>query len=252
LASVYVKSGGSPPEILALYMSAFTKGWCEDDDGRFTLTDPAYDKRRGYIRSPLKDVVKIFGIESILIYVALLLKKRIAVYSPNLKVLLKMTRALPLFVWHRQNWQILYPYVEMSEVELGQFMGKSSYILGSTDPSIESHMELYDLFINVPAGSVTPTATAKDAFAMGKVHKEIAMFMMSSVEDSEKTDQLFIKELSVKTRELINNLKTLAQKSVGPDAEPKLTLEMLQERKLTPTMENFLYGLASAEGLVQL
>jgi hypothetical protein len=70
--------------------------------------------------------------------------------------------------------------------------------------------------IIVPAGSVTPTATAKgnifsfysilicislfaclcgllDAFAMGKVHKEIAMFMMSSVEDSEKTDQLFIK-----------------------------------------------------------
>ena len=59
-------------------------------------------------------------------------------------------------------------------------------------------------------------------------------------------------ELSVKTRELINNLKTLAAKSVGPDAEPKLTLEILQERKLTPTMENFLYGLASAEGLVEL
>ena len=32
-----------------------------------------------------------------------------------------------------------------------------------------------------------------DTFAMGKVHKDIAMFMMSSVEDSEKTDQSFIK-----------------------------------------------------------
>ena len=32
-----------------------------------------------------------------------------------------------------------------------------------------------------------------DAFAMGKVHKDIAMFMMSSVEDSDKTDQSFIK-----------------------------------------------------------
>jgi hypothetical protein len=45
------------------------------------------------------DVVKIFGIESILIYVALLLKKRIAVYSPNLKVLLKMTRLAKSCLW---------------------------------------------------------------------------------------------------------------------------------------------------------
>ena len=34
----------------------------------------------------------MFGIESILIYVALLLKKRVAVHSPQLEVLLKVTR----------------------------------------------------------------------------------------------------------------------------------------------------------------
>lgn len=53
-------------------------------------------------------------------------------------------------------------------------------------------------------------------------------------------------ELSVKTKELINNIKTLI-----PEGE-KLSLEMLRARKLTPATENFLYSLASVEGLAQL
>ena len=53
-------------------------------------------------------------------------------------------------------------------------------------------------------------------------------------------------ELSVKTKELISNLKTLV-----PDGE-KLSLDMLHARKLTPATENFLYSLASVEGLTQL
>jgi hypothetical protein len=55
-----------------------------------------------------------------------------------------------------------------------------------------------------------------------------------------------LKELSVKTKELINNVKTLI-----PDGE-KLSIEMLRDRKLTPATENFLYSLASVEGLAQL
>lgn len=56
----------------------------------------------------------------------------------------------------------------------------------------------------------------------------------------------WLKELSVKTKELINNIKTLI-----PEGE-KLSLEMLHARKLTPATENFLYTLASVEGLAQL
>ena len=63
--------------------------------------------------------------------------------------LFSFPRALPLFVWHRQNWNILYPHVEMSDVETEPLSRKTGYIIGSTDPNIESHMdEFYDLFIN--------------------------------------------------------------------------------------------------------
>ena len=40
--------------------------------------------------------------------------------------------------------------------------------------------------------------------------------------------------------------------TVGDDGVAGITLESLQARKLTPAMENFLFNLASAEGLVQL
>lgn len=38
------------------------------------------------------DVVQMFGIESIYIYTALLLKKRVAVYAPDVNDVLKVTR----------------------------------------------------------------------------------------------------------------------------------------------------------------
>lgn len=51
----------------------------------------------------------------------------------------------------------------------------------------------------------------------------------------------------MKTREIINNLKSFAD-----GTPPRITLELLRTRKMTPAMENFLFNLASAEGLVQL
>ena len=57
---------------------------------------------------------------------------------------------------------------------------------------------------------------------------------------------LCTQELSIKTRELLNNLSSLA-----PEGE-KITLDLLHARKLTPATETFLYSLASAEGLAQL
>ena len=57
-------------------------------------------------------------------------------------------------------------------------------------------------------------------------------------------------EISSKTRELINNLKSLAV--TGEDNKQYITIEVLRERKMTPATENFLFNLAACEGLVQL
>ena len=58
---------------------------------------------------------------------------------------------------------------------------------------------------------------------------------------------LSLQELSLKTRELITNVRGLSD-----EADGTLTLDTLREKKLTPALETFLYNLASAEGLTQL
>lgn len=55
-----------------------------------------------------------------------------------------------------------------------------------------------------------------------------------------------LQEVSIKTRELLNNLGSLAPEG------GKVTLDLLHARKLTPATENFLYSLAIVEGLAQL
>ena len=57
---------------------------------------------------------------------------------------------------------------------------------------------------------------------------------------------IYLQELSVNTKEVLNNLSTLA-----PEGE-KITLDILHARKLTPATETFLFSFASAEGLAEL
>ena len=47
---------------------------------------------------------------------ALLTKKRVLVYSSNVVELLKIVRALPLLVFHRQNWDVLRPIVVRNSI----------------------------------------------------------------------------------------------------------------------------------------
>ena len=56
--------------------------------------------------------------------------------------------------------------------------------------------------------------------------------------------------MASKTKELLNNLKSLA--AAGEDGQLSLSLETLRARKMPPATENFLFSLAACEGLVQL
>ena len=59
------------------------------------------------------------------------------------------SRTLPLFVWHRQNWNIVYPHLSLGEEsEIEALKTQSCYVAGFTDPQSEAHTDLYDIFIN--------------------------------------------------------------------------------------------------------
>lgn len=46
-------------------------------------------------------------------------------------------RSLPALVWHRQNWDIAFPVVEIEDSEVDVLKETTSYVAGVTDASVE-------------------------------------------------------------------------------------------------------------------
>jgi hypothetical protein len=74
------------------YLNVLTGGECSYEDyGSFVSND--YDSKKDHlVASPLLDIIQIFGDGSWMIWSALLMKKRVAVYSTNEEILQKIIR----------------------------------------------------------------------------------------------------------------------------------------------------------------
>merc|ERR1712224_377978 len=153
--------------------------------GKFSLLD--HDSRRALLATPIKELVTRFDVEAILIWTALLLKKRVLVYGDNLQLLLHVIRSFPVLVWHRRNWNILRPYIVGEGLEVDELQGAGVYCAGVLDSSFANRVDLYDLFVDIPGESITVADHAKTFFGMTSIHKDIANFMVEAA--SEKPDQ---------------------------------------------------------------
>jgi len=244
----YLK-GHSTTKVLQNFLSMYTKGYClKDDDKKLVHTD--FDKRKAYMETCIKEMITLFGMESILIYVAVLLKKRIAIYHPKLTTLHHICRSLPAFCIHRKDWNIVYPFLTLTgEKELEEIKNKRTYVAGFTNCEVENRPDLYDIYLQASDGEIVLNPQSKECFQMGKMHKEIAKFLLQASENEDMADEDIIKELTRRTRDIINNLRSLDGEN--PD-DPHISLELLQSKNLTNVMQTFLFNLASAEGLVRL
>ncbi|XP_062851326.1 DENN domain-containing protein 10 isoform X2 [Trichomycterus rosablanca] len=246
LCRMYIKHG-SPVRMMEGYIAVLTKGICQsDENGSFFIKD--YDVRKAYLAGSIKDVVSQFGMETIILYTALMLKKRIVVYHPRVEALLEFTRTLPALTWHRKDWSILHPYVHLEDKELDDLRKCTGYVAGFVDPEVVNRADLFDVFVNLLDSEITISQSSKDAMTMGKLHKEIGHLIVQSAEDTDRTDVQVIKDISVKTKEIISNLVALAKEEKGT----KLTLETLKQRHFPPATESFLFHLAAAEQLLKI
>uniref|UniRef100_A0A3Q2TK71 DENN domain containing 10 n=1 Tax=Fundulus heteroclitus TaxID=8078 RepID=A0A3Q2TK71_FUNHE len=246
LCRTYVKYG-SPVKMMEAYVSVFTKGICQNDEnGSFLIKD--YDVRKAYLAGSVKDVVSQFGMETIILYTALMLKKRIVVHHPRVEALLEFTRVLPALTWHRKDWSVLHPYVHLTDAELEDLRKCPGYVAGFVDAEVSNRPDLFDVFVHLPDGVITVSQGAKEAMTMGKLHKDIAHVIVQSAQDADRSDSQVIKDISIKTKEVLTNLFALAEAC----EDSKLTLDALKQHRFPPATENFLFHLAAAEQLLRV
>jgi len=245
LCTIYT-STGSPVKVLEAYLRVLTKGKLDAaSSGGTAFVETDFDVRRAYLITSLKDIVKLFGLESILLWDALLMKKRVVVYSDNLALLLKVVRGLPLLVWHRQDWELLRPYVNFTDTQLEELRSTGVYIAGFTDPAIKVKKDYYDVLVDLTTRHVSVAEHAQNDFKMGAFHKELATWLVQSSENAETTAQTIIKDLAVKTKDIVSKLQLLRVED--EEGNKRITLENLQSRRLPPNMDRFLFTVAVAE-----
>ena len=95
-----------------------------------------------------------------------------------METLLPIVRVLPQFVWGRQNWGILRPFVTLAETEIADLESSGVFCAGLLDGSVRSRENLFDVLVDVSAREVTIAEHSKDDFRMGDMHKEVATFMV--------------------------------------------------------------------------
>ncbi|XP_075071653.1 DENN domain-containing protein 10 isoform X2 [Mixophyes fleayi] len=230
------------------YISVLTKGACQsEENGTFLCRD--YDQLKAYTSGSIKDVILQFGMETIILYTALMLKRRIVVFHPKLEVVQEFTRVLPTLVWHRQDWSVLHPYVHLIQAETDALRTCPGYVAGFHNSDVSNRSDLYDVYVNLAESSISVSQTAKEALTLGKLHKEMGQLMVHSAEDADKSESQVIKDISMKTREILSILTSFAEVTNDSD-RPTINLERLKQRKFPPATQNFLFHLGAAEQML--
>lgn len=162
-----------------------------------------------------------------------------------------LVRTIPQFVYKRQDWSIIHPNVDTSNDEVADLVASGgAYVAGFTDNSVAIREDLYDLLVDVDGGSVSYASHAQSSFGMGKIHKEIAMYMVEAADDETVSQRDFLKTMMAKSDLLLEGLNKLATPSEDDESRLVVSIEAIRARKMPKAMHAFLYNLAVAEGMV--
>jgi len=253
LVSKAYGEAGDPLKVLEGFLSVFAKGGWEAKNsqgvslGRFAESE--YDARMPLLQSSVKALVAQLGQESIFLWSALLCKKRVVMYSSSVEKLQHAVRATPLLVWHRNStWQSLRPLVNLeSTVELADLKTSKVYIAGFTDDSVRNREDLFDLFVDLDAGSFKIAEHAQNEFLLCNVHKDMAGYLMEAANDGDVEDhQAMIKGMCVKTKNVLAKLDSLkTDHGLGKPTIAREDLEPLGGKNL----DTFLWQVAIAEDM---
>jgi hypothetical protein len=96
-------------------------------------------------------LLRLLGVESILLWVAVLCKKRVLVYGTSVDEVQEMVRAAVLIgSWHRRplSFDLLRPLVTMRDEEVAELKAAAVYIAGTVDSAAVHRRDVYDILVD--------------------------------------------------------------------------------------------------------
>lgn len=236
----YVTSG-DPTKVLEGFLSVFTTGKFSNSAGSYDAA--SFKDTSAFIAvSEMQDISRMLGVESVSLWNAILLKKRILVTADNLPKLQAVLRTLPQFVWHRQDWSVLRPIVDAEEEHMDDLKASGVYIAGTLDPSLASRADMFDVVFSVSDRRVTILEHAQMDMRMCSSHRDVAQIFAE--ESGLTSDQDIIKALAAKTSQVVKLLQAVAAEN------GKVTEEAIRSRSSNEATQQWLYRVAMAEGLI--
>lgn len=179
VATAY-KAEGTPTRVLELYLKTFTLGKVSAPAGSWA--EASFDPREPLLAGgslgvralphppsllpipaphPLpcgrarQELVRSLGVEAVLLWHALLIKRRVLVFGADRQRNFAALRALPRLVWHRQDWSLLRPHVTAApgwDADLG---AAAVYCAATTDTSLRGRSDLFDVVVDrAPRGAL--------------------------------------------------------------------------------------------------
>lgn len=236
----YVGSA-DPTKILEAYLSINATGCFTNRIGTFD-NNQYLDAEAFAVESALLELAKMLGVDIIILWNAVLLKKRILVVGDCISQLLTVVRTLPQLAWHRQDWSICRPLIGAEPEHMEDICSAGVFIAGSLDGSLANNSDLFDVILSLTEGRVTITQHAVGGMKMCSIHRDVLAAVQECV-DRDLAAVDIIRVVEKKTSQVIANLRGLASG------------EALTELAIVDGVQNagaqqWLVRLATAENLI--
>ncbi|XP_028135376.1 DENN domain-containing protein 10 isoform X1 [Diabrotica virgifera virgifera] len=232
-AAQYSRSG-SGADLVKLYLQIYTKNGIYDNDDFISLNNFTW-------KTNLKGLIKSLGLETILIYNALLLKKQILVYHSSVEDLQEGLASITKLVLIRKPEDLLLPLAN----SLSEIKEVSTYsLIGTINKNLLHQRNIFDVFIDLESQSITLTDKARDDFQMSSLHKEIAHFLVQ-LSESDGSEQDLITAVARKTSDLFKYLKSFCD-----DKEEGIKVTSIESKLSNKKLAIFLINLAMTENIL--
>lgn len=240
-AHQYVTTG-DPTKVLQGFLSVYTTGLFSNEKGSFKAAD--FDDDRALTTNcKLMELIETFESDTVILWNAILLKKRVLVYGETVPKVLDIIRSFPCLAMHRKDWNIFRPIIRDEPEHLEDLQAAGVYIAGTLDSSLMLRTDFFDVIVSAPDRRITVAEGSADDMRMGAMHREVLNLMISSESNGMKQSAL-IEAIAEKTKVVLERLESIQQPS---KADTEGAIMALSKNEAT---NRWLCKLAAAEGII--